>query len=145
MRPYQRRFENRPLETRVLLLDPDTNYTSLGDDEAIGKEIAIKREPFSEDEEEMGIHWEDAHRLRVRALRERSNVEVPEESKRKGARIGLDSLVVSELSSSSVPPLLLLSSSSPPSSSSEEEKREKKMKQTKKKIRCLTPKWSHKI
>ena len=123
MRPYQRRFENRPLETRVLFLDPDTSNTSLGDDEEIGKEITVKKEPSSEDEEEMGIHWEDAHRMSVRALRDRSNVEVPEEIRRKGARIGLDSLVVSEPSSSSAPSLSSSSSSSsPPSSSSEEEK-----------------------
>ena len=83
MRPYQRRFEDKPLETRVLLLDPDTSNISLGDDKAVGKEIAVKRELSSEDEEEMGIHWEDAHRMSVRALRERSNVEVPEEIRRK--------------------------------------------------------------
>ena len=122
MRPYQRRFENRPLETRVLLLDPDTSNTSLGDDEAIGREIAVKREPSSEDEEEMGIHLEDAHRMSVRALRERSDVEVPDQIRRKGARIGLDGLVVSEPSSSSSTPLSSSSSSSPSSSSSEEEK-----------------------
>ena len=136
MRPYQRRFKNRPLETRVLLLDPDTLNPSLGDDEAIGREIAVKKELSSEDEEEMGIHWEEAHGISVRALREWSSVEVPDEIKRKGARVGLDSLVVSEPSSSSAPPSSLSSSSSSPSSpssssspsspsssSSEEEKR----------------------
>ena len=59
---------------------------SLGDDEAIGREIAVKKEPSSEDEEEMGIYWEEAHRMSVRALRERSSVEVPDEIKRKGAQ-----------------------------------------------------------
>ena len=124
MRPYQRRFENRPLETRVLLLDPDTSHISLGDDEAIGREIAIKREPSSEDEEEMGIHWEDAHRMNVRTLRERNNVEVPERIRRKGARIALDGLVVSEPSSSLclLPSSSSSSSASSPSSLSEEEK-----------------------
>ena len=86
MRPYQRRFENRLLETHVLFLDPDTSNTSLGEDKAIGREIAVKREPSSEDEEEMGIHWEGAHRMSVRALRERSNVEVSDQIRRKGAR-----------------------------------------------------------
>ena len=105
----------------MLLLDPDTNNISLGDDKAIGREIAVKRKPSSEDEEEMGIHWEDAHRMSVKALRERSDNEVPEEIKRKRARIGLDSLVVSEPSSLSVPPSSSSSSSSSPSSSSEEE------------------------
>ena len=63
MRPYQRRFENRPLETRVFLLDPDNENKTLGQDEEIGREIEIKREPVSEDEEELGIDWSLAHEI----------------------------------------------------------------------------------
>ena len=63
MRPYQRRFENRPLETRVFLLDPDNENKTLGQDEEIGREIEIKREPVSEDEEELGVDWSLAHEI----------------------------------------------------------------------------------
>ena len=46
MPSYQRRFENRPLETRVFLLDPDSENRVIGsEDEEIGREIDIKREP----------------------------------------------------------------------------------------------------
>ena len=46
----------------------------------------------------------------MRALRERSSVEVSEELRRKGTRVGLNSLVVSKPSLSSVSLLLSLSS-----------------------------------
>ena len=90
MRPYQRRFENRPLETRVFLLDPDNDNKSLGQDEEIGREIDIKREPVSEDEEELGIDWSLAHEINRLDLEERESSEVPEEIKAQGARVTID-------------------------------------------------------
>ena len=90
MRPYQRRFENRPLETRVFLLDPDSENRSLGEDEEVGREIDVKREPGSEDEEEMGIDWALAHEINRLDLEERESSEVPEEIKAQGARITID-------------------------------------------------------
>ena len=90
MRPYQRRFENRPLETRVFLLDPDSEYKSLGQDEEVGREIEIKREPVSEDEEELGVDWSLAHEINRIDLEERENSEVPEEIKAQGARVTID-------------------------------------------------------
>ena len=101
MRPYQRRFKNRPLETRVFLLDPDNENKSLGQDEEIGREIEIKREPVSEDEEELGIDWSLAHEINRLDLEERESSEVPEEIKVQGARMFIDkggSLVSSESS-----------------------------------------------
>ena len=90
MPPYQRRFENRPLETRVFLLDPDNENRSLGEDEEIGREIDVKREPGSEDEEELGIDWAMAHEINRLDLNERKSSEVPEEIKVQGARITID-------------------------------------------------------
>ena len=90
MRPYQRRFENRPLETRVFLLDPDNENKSLGQDEESGREIDIKREPVSEDEEELGIDWSLAHEINRLDLEERESSEVPEEIKAQGARVTID-------------------------------------------------------
>ena len=88
MRPYQRRFENRPLETRVFLLDPDSENKSLGQDEEVGREIEIKREPVSEDEEELGVDWSLAHEINRLDLEERESSEVPEEDK--GTRCSCD-------------------------------------------------------
>ena len=90
MPPFQRRFENRPLETRVFLLDPDNENRSLGEDEEVGREIDVKREPGSEDEEEMGIDWALAHEINRLDLEERESSEVPEEIKAQGARITID-------------------------------------------------------
>ena len=90
MRPYQRRFENRPLETRVFLLDPDNENKSLGQDEEIGREIEIKREPVSEDKEELGVDWSLAHEINRLDLKERESSEVPEEIKAQGARMTID-------------------------------------------------------
>ena len=90
MRPYQRRFENRPLETRVFLLDPDNENKSLGQDEEVGREIEIKREPVSEDEEELGVDWSLAHEINRLDLEERESSEVPEEIKAQGARVTID-------------------------------------------------------
>ena len=90
MRPYQRRFENRPLETRVFLLDPDNENKTLGQDEEIGREIEIKREPVSEDEEELGVDWSLAHEINRLDLEERESSEVPEEIKAQGARVTID-------------------------------------------------------
>ena len=56
MRPYQRRFEHRLLEIRVLLLNSDLENRLRGEERTIGREVAIKREPLSEEEEEMGIY-----------------------------------------------------------------------------------------
>ena len=90
MPPYQRRFENRPLETRVFLLDTDNENRSLGKDEEIGREIDVKREPGSEDEEELGIDWALAHEINRLDLEERESSEVPEEIKAQGARVTID-------------------------------------------------------
>ena len=81
MRPYQRRFEDGPLETRVFLLDPDSENPTLGQDEEIGREIDVKREPGSEDEEELGIDWALAHEINRLDLDEQESSEVPEEIK----------------------------------------------------------------
>ena len=90
LRPYQRRFENRPLETRVFLLDPDSEHPSLGADEEVGREIESKHEPDSEDKEIMGINWSLAHEINRLDLEERESYEVPEEIKAQGAQIDLD-------------------------------------------------------
>ena len=90
MQPYQRRFENRPLETRVFLLDPDRENRSLGEDEEIGREIEVKREPVSEDEETMGVDWSLAHEINRLDLEERESSEVPEEIKAQGACVTID-------------------------------------------------------
>ena len=71
MPPHQRRFENRPLETRVLLLDPDSENETLGDEQEIGREITIKKEPSSEDEEDLGFDWSKAHGIRAEELEAR--------------------------------------------------------------------------
>ena len=102
MWPYQRQFENRPLETRVFLLDPDNENKSLGQDEEIGREIDIKREPVSEDKEELGIDWSLAHEINCLDLEERESSKVPEEIKAQGACVTIDkggSSVSSESSS----------------------------------------------
>ena len=90
LRPYQRRFENRPLETCVFLLDPDSEHPSLGADEEVGREIDSKREPDSEDEEIMGIDWSLAHEINRLDLEERESCEVPDEIRAQGAQINLD-------------------------------------------------------
>ena len=90
MRPYQRRFEHRPLETRVLLLDSDLENRLQGEERTIGREIAIKKEPLSEEEEEMGIYWEDAHLMSVKDLKSRSNSSLPDNIRKQGKKIIID-------------------------------------------------------
>ena len=52
MRPYQRRYDYRPLEYRVLQLDSDENERLTAEEEEIGRELEYKREAMSGDEEE---------------------------------------------------------------------------------------------
>ena len=126
MQPYQRRFENRPLETRVFLLDPDNENKSLGQDEEIGREIDIKREPVSEDEEELGIDWSLAHEINRLDLEERESSEVPEEIKAQGARITIDKGRSSVSSDSSSQDSLLAALEEEEDEEYEEEERPKK-------------------
>ena len=90
LRPYERRYGERLLETRVLLLDDDSENRLVGEDHEYGREIGAKREPDSEDEEELGINWEDAHEIPSEELAERQTFEVPEYLKDLGARIDLE-------------------------------------------------------
>ena len=101
LRPYQRRFEHRPLETRVLLLDSDLENRLRGEERTIGREVAIKRELLSEEEEEeMGIYWEDAHMMSVKDLKSRSNSSLPDIIRKQGKKIIIDGEEPSPSSSS---------------------------------------------
>ena len=130
LRPYQRRFEDRPLETRVFLLDPDSENPTLGQDEEIGREIDVKRELGSEDEEELGIDWALAHEINRLDLDERESSEVPEEIKAQGACITIDKSGSSVSSDSSSQDSLLAALEEEEDEEYEEE-RPKKSKQKK--------------
>ena len=111
MRPYQRRFKHRPLEIRVLLLDSDLENRLRGEERTIGREVAIKREPLSEEEEEMGIYWEDAHMMSVKDLKSRSSSSLPDNIRKQGKKVIIDGEEPSPSSSSLSEKLLELESS----------------------------------
>ena len=100
MMPYQRRFEHRPLEIRVLLLDSDLENQLRGEERTIGREVAIKREPLSEEEEEMGIYWEDAYMMSVKDLKSRRSSSLPDNIRKQGKKIIIDGEEPSSFSSS---------------------------------------------
>ena len=59
-------MENAFWKLGCCCLDDDSENRLVGEDHEYGREIGAKREPDSEDEEKLGIDWEDAHEIPLR-------------------------------------------------------------------------------